>query len=218
MTNVLLDPLNNLQSLSLLLFQSLSPPQNKPPPPPPISAFIECDATLAAALQLARVHQAKQRRIEALKDEVLELEMRWREVIGGLEEGRRALEVTIDEGEERIRAIKHAKDAAVPYTDLLAYAQHIAAFTAAPPGMPAPNTEPPPPYMLLFPPYPNEEKMQRGAMNLEKPLGPLGETRSIGRVREPTPAREPERRGYKPVDTRSIPQVFDLDLDLNPDL
>lgn len=38
---------------------------------------------------------------------------------------------------------------------------------------------PPPP--LFFPPFPNEEKMRRGRLNAEAPLGPLGETHSVGR-------------------------------------
>lgn len=39
--------------------------------------------------------------------------------------------------------------------------------------------QPPPP--LFFPPFPNEEKMRRGRMNNEEPLGLLGETHSVGR-------------------------------------
>jgi hypothetical protein len=112
MTNILLEPLNTLQQLSVHLFHSLSPPQNRPPPPPLISDFVDCDATLAAALQLARAHQARQRRIEVLKDEVLALEARWRDVVESLEAGRRELEVMLDEGEERTAAIRAATDGA----------------------------------------------------------------------------------------------------------
>lgn len=39
--------------------------------------------------------------------------------------------------------------------------------------------QPPPP--LFFPPFPNEEKMRRGHLNAEAPLGLLGETHSVGR-------------------------------------
>lgn len=39
--------------------------------------------------------------------------------------------------------------------------------------------QPPPP--LFFPPFPNEEKMRRGHLNVEAPLGTLGETHSVGR-------------------------------------
>ena len=39
--------------------------------------------------------------------------------------------------------------------------------------------QPPPP--LFFPPFPNEEKMRRGRLNAEAPLGNLGETHSVGR-------------------------------------
>lgn len=42
--------------------------------------------------------------------------------------------------------------------------------------------QPPPP--LFFPPFPNEEKMRRGHLNAEAPLGLLGETHSVGRRKE----------------------------------
>ena len=70
--------------------------------------------------------------------------------------------------------------AAIPYPELLAYAQSISAFTSAPPNMPdlVPGQPPPP---LFFPPFPNEEKMRRGHMNDEAPLGLLGETHEVGK-------------------------------------
>ena len=69
---------------------------------------------------------------------------------------------------------------AIPYPELLAYAQSISAFTSAPPNMPelVPGQPPPP---LFFPPFPNEEKMRRGHMNDEAPLGLLGETHDVGK-------------------------------------
>lgn len=111
MTSILLNPLNTLQSLAQTLFLSLSgsSTQSKLPQPPPISAFLECDAALASALQLARVHQIKQMRIEELKSEVLGLEARLREVWGALEAGKRELVDIVEEGEDRIKAIENAK-------------------------------------------------------------------------------------------------------------
>lgn len=37
------------------------------------------------------------------------------------------------------------------------------------------------PVPLFFPPFPNEEKMRRGRLNVEKPLGGLGESHSVKR-------------------------------------
>ena len=108
-TDLLLGPLNHLNSVAQQLFQSLSPPHTKPPPPPPITALAEADAALAAAVQLAHVHQKKQQRIEALKAEVLTLEDSWRTIIVQLEEGRRDLEAIIAEGDARLDAIERAK-------------------------------------------------------------------------------------------------------------
>lgn len=101
--------------------------------------------------------------------------------------------------------------------------------------------QPPPP--LFFPPFPNEEKMRKGRLNAEAPLGLLGETHTVGRrmwkcilfqfpfpnhyFAAPTvsPAIETNQQlhGANPYrqDLRAShpqPQFFDLDLDLNPDL
>ncbi|KAH9930306.1 vitamin-D-receptor interacting mediator subunit 4-domain-containing protein [Fomitopsis serialis] len=225
MSSILLEPLSQLQTLSQQLFLSLGPAQSKPPPTPPVSAFLEVDAALAAAVQCARAHQVRQRRIEALKAEVLELDSEWRDVVGSLEGGRRELEETVKEGEERLKAIEEAKTAAIPYPELLAYAQSLSAFTSAPPNMPdltLPGQPPPP---LFFPPFPNEEKMRRGHMNDEAPLGLLGETHSVGKAPtvQPKSPEHPDMMGpaanpYRPDLRAPQQQFFDLDLDLNPDL
>ena len=108
-TQQLLAPLNHLNSIAQQLLHSLSPPHTKPPPPPTVTAFADADAALAAAVQLARLHQRKQQRIEALKSDVLALEDSWRTVIMRLEEGRRELEAIISEGDVRLAAIEQAK-------------------------------------------------------------------------------------------------------------
>jgi mediator of RNA polymerase II transcription subunit 4 len=111
MGSLLLKPLEEIQQLSQTLFLSLSGAQTaKRPPPPPVTSFIDCDNAMADVLLLARKHQIKQRRIETLKNEILELDSRWREICAELETGKRELEVMIDEGEERVKAIAKAKD------------------------------------------------------------------------------------------------------------
>jgi mediator of RNA polymerase II transcription subunit 4 len=50
------------------------------------------------------------------------------------------------------------------------------------PDLSLPGQNPPP---LFFPPFPNEEKMRRGRLNAEAPLGLLGETHSVGRRKYP---------------------------------
>jgi hypothetical protein len=109
MSDILLQPLNDLQALTQTLFQSLSPAQTRPPPVPSISTFLEADAALAAAVKLARKHQIKQRKNERLKEEFLALEERWRNIVQELEQGKRELDVILTEGDERIRSIEVAK-------------------------------------------------------------------------------------------------------------
>lgn len=118
MSSVLLAPLNELHSLSHTLFLSLSPIQSKPPPAPPLSSFLACDEALSAAINLARKHQIRQRRIDALEQEILESDARWREIVLELENGRKELEEVIEEGGERIKAIEQAKNGMISDTIL----------------------------------------------------------------------------------------------------
>ena len=100
--------------------------------------------------------------------------------------------------------------------------------------------QPPPP--LFFPPFPNEEKMRRGRLNAEAPLGILGESHAVGQgefnilfstdiVTDPYYTSAPTTSPGKPEISVPLPMhgmpyrhdhppqggVFDLDLDLNPD-
>ncbi|KAF8889348.1 hypothetical protein BD779DRAFT_1469862 [Infundibulicybe gibba] len=226
MSAILLAPLNELQELSHTLLLSLSPPQSKPPPPPPLSAFLACDDALSSALQLARLHQLKQRKIDALENEILELDARWREICVELETGKRELEAMIEEGEERIKTIEQAKKGfgdTVPRTlSIRAELERVHIRTANMPDLSLPGQPPPP---LFFPPFPNEEKMRRGRLNAEAPLGLLGETHSVGRPPTVSPKANdathqlgPGANPYRHDLRAPQPQFFDLDLDLNPDL
>ena len=93
----------------------------------------------------------------------------------------------------------HTHAAAIPYPELLAYAQSLSAFTSAPPNMPeiAPPGLPQAPPPLFFPPFPNEEKMRRGHLNAEAPLGVPGETHSVGRRTSPRRPPSPPSCGHR---------------------
>lgn len=195
----LLAPLTQLTALSQSLFLSLSQqPSQKQVPPPPLSSFAAVDAELQTALITAAAHQRRQARIVALQQELLEVDARWRAVCEALEEGRKVLDEIVKEGDERIECIRKAKEgsystlfyflvnincytreAAIPYPELLAYAQSISAFTSAPPGLTMPEPGAVGPVPLFFPPFPNEEMMRRGRLNAERPLGGLGENHSV---------------------------------------
>lgn len=115
LTATLLAPLHELQSLSQTLFLALSPPQSKPPSIPPLSAFLECDKALASAISLAHVHQLKQRKIDALEAEILDLDTQWRQICRELAAGKAELEEIIGEGEGHIKAIDQAKKGVYTY-------------------------------------------------------------------------------------------------------
>ncbi|KAI5830329.1 hypothetical protein K523DRAFT_351725 [Schizophyllum commune Tattone D] len=232
MSEQLLQPLEELQALAHKLFASLAPAQGKTHPPPSAEAFVACNERLSRAVSVAYAHQVKQRQIEALAAEILELDARWREVCVTLEEDKRALEGILREGDERLKAIEQAREGAIPYPELLAYAQHISTFSSAPPNFeepppPAPGGPPPKPTQTFNPPFPNEVKMRLGRLGLEGSLGPLGETHSVGRPPDArTPGQEAGRPGHgaNPYrqDLHAQPSQISLDflddLDLNPDL
>ncbi|EKM81819.1 hypothetical protein AGABI1DRAFT_31140, partial [Agaricus bisporus var. burnettii JB137-S8] len=140
-----------------------------------------------------------------------------------LAKGKEELQELIEEGEERLKAIEQAKKASIPYPELLIYAQSLSTFTSAPPNtsdLNLPGQQLP----LFFPPYPNEEKMRRGHLNVEAPLGTLGETHSVGRAAPTTVSPKIDFNQYMGANPyrqdrgAPQPQFFDLDLDLNPDL
>lgn len=109
MSDQLLKPIEEFQRLSQTLFLSLSSDQTaRRVPPPSVSAFIECDAEISRALDIARAHQIKQRKIEALKQEILELNAHWRHICSELEAGKQELEIVIKEGDERVESIEKA--------------------------------------------------------------------------------------------------------------
>ena len=114
LTASLLAPLNELQSLSQTLFLALSPPQTKPPPMPPVATLLNCDRALASAISLAHIHQLKQRKIDALEAEILDLDAQWRQICVELAEGKTELEEMIEGGETHIKAIDQAKKGLYP--------------------------------------------------------------------------------------------------------
>ena len=110
MSDQLLKPIEEFQRLSQALFLSLSGDQTaRRVPLPPVSSFIECDAQISRALDIARTHQIKQRKIEILKQDILDLNAQWRHICSELEAGKQELEIMIKEGEERIESIDKAK-------------------------------------------------------------------------------------------------------------
>lgn len=195
MRSMLERPISQLQSLSQALFSALS---SGHVPDPPIAALAACDASLAEATRLARIHLLKQKRIEQLMDEVYELDAQLVEIVETLATGQRELQAIIEEGEERIESAKNSQKCkihiriimchnltseitvAVPYPQLIAYGSKLADFTSAPPNAPVDDKETAALPYAFHPPFPATEIMQRGRLGLQEPIGPVGETRVIG--------------------------------------
>jgi mediator of RNA polymerase II transcription subunit 4 len=112
MRSILERPISQLQTLSQALFSALSTGHVTEPP---IAALAACDAELAEAMRLTRIHLLKQKRIEQLMDEVYELDAQLIEVVETLARGQRELQAVIEEGEERISSADKAKNSEVSY-------------------------------------------------------------------------------------------------------
>jgi mediator of RNA polymerase II transcription subunit 4 len=113
MRSMLERPISQLQTLSQALFSALSTGHLAEPP---IAALAACDAELAEATRLTRIHLLKQKRIEQLMDEVYELDAQLIEVVETLATGQRELQAVIEEGEERISSADKARKGEHSYT------------------------------------------------------------------------------------------------------
>ena len=89
----------------LLLFLTAKPAQATQH----VQSALRLDPGHEAAMKLRK----RIKDVERLKEEVLESDRRWREIVRTLDEGRRELDAIVREGEERIKAIEEAKAGAL---------------------------------------------------------------------------------------------------------
>ncbi|KAG8905598.1 hypothetical protein FRB99_008596 [Tulasnella sp. 403] len=227
MREILSEPLTQFEALTQQLFLSLAPPSSlRAPPAPSIDAFLQCDAALATALVQARDHQIKQRRIEQLKEDLLNLEWQLKTVCRKLMTDKTELEAIIRDGEERVKAIDLAQQAAIPADYILAYAHNLTSWTAAPLTNTDPHPDQPAP-PAFRPPYPDDSMLRRGFLGSRGQMltEPTGETRQVGEpagspigpARAPPPPADVPREKRHPGHYRP-PPVPDFELDLNPDV
>jgi len=187
MQGLLLAPLVRLNSLSESLLRSTASTSSSHSTllKPLLAEYLDCDSQITAALDEARIHQAKQREIHNLTTETLGLNAHLREIITALVQGRNKLQNLIEEGDAVLQASTEASNNPTSHKEILIYASKLATFTSAPPAM-----EPLKPESTfdgpLNPPFPTVEMMRKGKLNNEPPLGLLGETREVGRPLSPS--------------------------------
>ncbi|KAG8893850.1 hypothetical protein FRC01_013319, partial [Tulasnella sp. 417] len=109
MREILSVPLAQFETLTNQLFVSLSTVTpagasyslSNPltAPAPDVESFAQCEAALAEALNQARLHQIKQRRIEHLKEEIVSLDWRLNDICEQLKRDKGELEDIIREAE-----------------------------------------------------------------------------------------------------------------------
>ena len=84
----------------------------------------------------------------------------------------------------RITPLTKSQSKKLPGPKLFAYAQSLSSFASAPPNAPDLMLLKQPLSPLSFPPFPNDERAQRGGLNAEAPLGSLEENHSVSKGME----------------------------------
>ncbi|KAG9045388.1 hypothetical protein FS837_006379 [Tulasnella sp. UAMH 9824] len=183
---------------------------------PDVESFVQCEAALAEALNQARLHQIKQRRIEQLKEEIVSLDWRLNGICEQLKRDKSGLEDIIREAEVRVKAIDRTEKA---------YAQNLTNSTSAPlmDTNPGPDQLAPPAFQG---PYPDDAKLRQGSLGRSgaRLTEPVGEARIVG---EPAPSPLGPARAPAPsaADTKRHPGHYrpppaaipDFGLDLSDD-
>ncbi|KAG8854302.1 hypothetical protein FRB96_007707 [Tulasnella sp. 330] len=224
MREILNAPLAEFEALTNQLFLSLASPSSlRSQPPPSVEAFIQCDKALAAALAQAREHQIKQGRIERLKEEIVQLEWRLRDICLKVTQDKTELETMIRIGEDRIKAMDRAEKSPLPTDIILTYAANLGSYSSAPPMDTDPSTEQQAP-PAFRPPYPPDWILRRGLLASQSGMLPevVGEEKPVGEPivspnAQPKPNHPIERQQRHPGHYRPT-TVSDLfELDLNPE-
>lgn len=192
---------------------------------PDVESFVQCEAALAEALNQARHHQIKQRRIEQLKEEIVSLDWRLNDICEQLKKDKGELEDIIREAEVRVKAIDRTEKAAIPADYILAYAQNLTNSTSAPlmDTNPGPDQLAPPAFQG---PYPDDAKLRQGSLGRSgaRLTEPVGEARIVGEP-APSPLGPARAPAASAADTRRHPGHYrpppaaipDFGLDLSDD-
>lgn len=157
-------------------------------------ALASIDDKLASLLVMYDAHQRRQRRIEALVDELGALEGRWRTSAQTLERCVADLAPVVASGARDRAAISTASRARPTPTAVLSYARLLAPFTSAPPSSLFPPevklkgvgaTDPTGRSLPAgaIPPFPTEATMRRGRLQFGREgllQGYLGEMEEVG--------------------------------------
>lgn len=231
MREVLSIPLAQFEALTNQLFASLAtvPPTaaysfSNSLTAPDVESFVHCEAALAEALNQARLHQIKQRRIEQLKEDIVALDWRLNDICQKLKEDKSELEEIIREAEVRVKAIDRTEKASIPADYILAYAQNLTNHTSAPlmDTNPSPDQMAPPAFR---PPYPDDAILRLGSLGRSgaRLTEPVGEARIVGEpapsplgpARAPAPTAADTKR--HPGHYRPPPAAIDFGLDLSDD-
>ncbi|BGP57287.1 hypothetical protein JCM8202_002864 [Rhodotorula sphaerocarpa] len=177
-------------------------------------ALASIDDKLASLLVMYDAHQRRQRRIEALVDELGALEGRWRTSAQTLERCVADLAPVVASGARDRAAISTASRARPTPTAVLSYARLLAPFTSAPPSSLFPPevklkgvgaTDPTGRSLPAgaIPPFPTEATMRRGRLQFGREgllQGYLGEMEEVGGRRDPDTGAlpPPEPAGTRP--------------------
>ncbi|KAI7866651.1 vitamin-D-receptor interacting mediator subunit 4-domain-containing protein [Spinellus fusiger] len=179
-----------------------------------LKKIVTVDKALQQAIESIDEHQAQQRRIAQVQDEIQRYQMTMLEMVQRLNEANEELQGDLTLAKKEIKVMQHSKDS--QFTEILSYASKLSKYTSAPPNFELMNRD----IKVEFEkPYPDEEKMRRGQLYWQHASQPMQEDQfessdSDSSMDEQV-SREVTTAGLAAEESQSDPLWI---LDLNPDM
>ncbi|KAI8876051.1 hypothetical protein K501DRAFT_338334 [Backusella circina FSU 941] len=119
------------------------------------------DENLQKAVDHIEEHQKRQQRIIQVHEDIQQQNITLLKIIQKLDTVQQDLDQDLIKAKTELKAIQYATESNVQFTDVLTYASKLSKYTSAPPNFDAMNKD----IKIDFEkPYPDEERMRRGAL------------------------------------------------------
>ncbi|KAL1927600.1 hypothetical protein VTP01DRAFT_3837 [Rhizomucor pusillus] len=126
-----------------------------------VRQICDTDRKLQAALTRIEEHQARQKQILRVQDEIQKHQEALLRMVEQLNETREDLDQELAVASKELEKIKYAEQSNVEFADILSYASKLSKYTSAPPNFDLMSRD----MKIGFEkPYPDEERMRRGLL------------------------------------------------------
>ncbi|KAI8074156.1 vitamin-D-receptor interacting mediator subunit 4-domain-containing protein [Gongronella butleri] len=178
-----------------------------------MQAIIKIDKQLQQAIDQIGEHQARQRQIIQVQDEIQTYQETLLSMVGKLNSARQDLDVILDKAKGELKATEYASSANVQFTDVLSYASKLSKYTSAPPNFDLMNREIKADFEK---PYPDEERMRRGMLYWQYATQPIPEDKFESSDNDESMSEEGDSKRDEPAANVQAEAAPVWILDLNP--